>query len=137
MDLDARSPVEWLIDRAPISVSERMALRSVAEVMTTAHVGAAVVRHDDDRLAGIVTERDVLRAIAAGADPDVVWVADVMTPGLVAASPDEPIVEVVMRLLEAEIRHVAVVRGADCVGVVGMRDLLRAMTEDYRSRLTG
>src|SRR5690606_7232638 len=63
----------------PAVVHPELCLRDVARCLEEADVGAAIVTRDD-RVEGVISERDVVRALAGGADPDLIWAADVMTP---------------------------------------------------------
>ena len=120
---DAVNPVRELMSRGAISVDEKVSLRSLAVVLTELEVGVALVSRPDGS-AGVVSERDVVRAIAEGADPDEVWAADVMTRDLVLAEPEETILAVAERMSAESVRHVAVVDRGKIVGVVSARDLL-------------
>jgi CBS domain-containing protein len=75
------------------------------------------------RLVGIVTERDVVSAIADGADPATTRVADYMTDRPVTVRPDEDVEVAVRRMAELGVRHLPVVDGNRLVGVLSMRDL--------------
>jgi CBS domain-containing protein len=76
------------------------------------------------RLVGIVTERDVVAAIADGADPAATRVADYMTDRPVTVRPDEDVEVAARRMAELGVRHLPVVDGDQLVGVLSMRDLL-------------
>jgi len=99
---------------------------SLADAATRMHenqVGSLVVM-DGERLAGILTERDLTRAIAEGADPESVTVADYMTGWPTVVSPDMDVREAVAAMLELECRHLPVVEEGRVVGMVSIRDLL-------------
>jgi CBS domain-containing protein len=125
----ARDAIGSLVGRAPVSVAEKLTLRSVAAVLSAEDIGAALVLRDDGSL-GIVSERDVARALAEDADPDVVWSADVMTEEVVTARHDELVIDVAMRLLDDRVRHVAVVEGERIIGIVSSRDVFRVLADD-------
>ena len=72
---------------------------------------------------------DLVWALGQGAEPDEVWVADVMTEDLVVADPDEPILDVAARMRDEGVRHVTVVENGTIVGVVSARDLLDVMID--------
>jgi CBS domain-containing protein len=76
------------------------------------------------RLTGIVTERDIVSAIADGADPATSWVADYMTHRPTTANPEEDVQAAARRMAELGVRHLPVVDGGHLVGVLSMRDLL-------------
>ncbi len=124
-DLDRNAPVRTVTSHGAISVDERLTLRSLAAVLGEAEAGIALVRRADDSV-GVVSERDVTRALGLGADPDWVWVADVMSEDLVIAEVDEPIGDVAQRMIEENVRHVAVIDRGAIVGVASMRDVLLA-----------
>lgn len=123
--MDRSDPVRTVTSHGAISVDERLTLRSLAVVLAEAQAGVALVRRPDDSV-GVVSERDVTRALGLGANPDRVWVADVMSEELVIAEVDEPIGDVAQRMLEENVRHVAVVDRGSIVGVASMRDVLLA-----------
>ncbi len=75
------------------------------------------------RLVGIITERDVVAAIADGADPATTKVADYMTDRPVTVRPDEDLEVAARRMATLGVRHLPVVDGGRLVGVLSMRDL--------------
>ncbi|MGD9700895.1 MAG: cyclic nucleotide-binding/CBS domain-containing protein [Acidimicrobiia bacterium] len=113
-----------------ISVDERLPLRAVASVLQRHHVGAALVAQRTSEI-GIVTERDLVAAIASGADLDEVQAGMIASQRLVTVDPADRIVDVARRLIDEEVRHVAVVDRDMVVGVLSIRDLLVALVDDY------
>lgn len=111
-----------------IAVESEATLREAARRMFERNSGAALVGNPTvGSLPGIITERDVLGAIAAGRDPDTESVADNSTVD-VATVPDEASLEqAVERMMEGSFRHLLVVNGDDVVGIISMRDLVRAL----------
>ena len=107
-----------------VSVGPNTTLRTVATVLADYEVGAAVVQPSQDLPAGIVSERDIVGALARGHDPDVTVAADVMTRELITIEPSEPIDDAIARVLAHGIRHLAVVDGDEIVGLISARDLL-------------
>jgi CBS domain-containing protein len=100
--------------------------RPVAEVtgmMVKARVGSAVVLQGS-WLAGILTERDVLRAAASGLDLTTSPVAEWMTSDPMTATPDTTIEEAAEVMLSSGFRHLPVVERRELKGVVSIRDLL-------------
>ena len=100
--------------------------RSVAEVtamMVKARVGSAVVLQGS-WLAGILTERDVLRAAASGSDLTRSPVSQWMTRDPVTATPDTTVGEAAEVMLANGFRHLPVVEGRSLKGVVSIRDVL-------------
>lgn len=99
-------------------------LNQAASRMRYADVSALPVV-ESGRLVGILTERDLTRAAAEGADPNSHTVAAYMRLGPVVAQPDEDAEEVANRMLHLGIRHLPVMDGQELVGMISMRDLLR------------
>jgi len=93
-----------------------------AAAMVEANVGSAVVMQGRF-LAGILTERDVLRAAASGQDLSASLVSAWMTPDPHAASPNTSAEEAAQIMLLHGFRHLPVVEGRAVCGVVSLRDL--------------
>ena len=121
-------------------MSTRVALTSpetsVAEAavsMVKANIGSAVVMQGRF-LAGIITERDVLRSAASGEDLREARVADWMTPDPQSVSPDTSVEEAAEIMLKHGFRHLPVVEGRAVCGVVSLRDLFATRIRRPRSR---
>ena len=97
-------------------------LRSAAERMWRQQTGSLLVM-DSERLAGIITERDVLRAVALGADPATVTVDEAMTAEVFTVPPDMPLLDAAREMATRWIRHLPVEDNGRLVGMVSMRDV--------------
>jgi CBS domain-containing protein len=95
---------------------------AAAAAMVAANVGSVVVMQGRF-LAGILTERDVLRAAASGQDLSVSLVSAWMTPDPHSASPDTSSEEAAQIMLLHGFRHLPIVEGREVCGVVSLRDL--------------
>jgi len=98
---------------------------AAAAAMVDAHVGSAIVVQGTF-LAGILTERDVLRAAASGAALTTSRVSEWMTPDPQTASPDTTAAEAAQLMLLNGFRHLPVVEGRTICGIVSLRDLFAA-----------
>lgn len=96
--------------------------------MMEENVGAVAVC-DGPRLAGIFTERDVLRLASEGSAFGEAKVEDVMTRRPVTVDPDVSTVDAAHLMSERQIRHLPVVEGEYLHGMVGIRDVLRTLVE--------
>lgn len=85
---------------------------------------------EGSRLAGIVTERDVLRAAAKGADLVTESVADWMTPDPDTVGPEIPVDEVAEWMLAAGYRHLPVMEDGELLGIASIKDVLWALHSD-------
>lgn len=81
---------------------------------------------EQDRLAGVLSERDVVRSLGEGDDPAETHVFDVMTEDVVTVDVTATIEEAVELMLADEIRHLVVTENGTPYGIVSARDLLRA-----------
>ena len=98
-------------------------LADAASSMQYNEVGALPV-YEAERFVGIVTERDLVRAIADEMDPQETAVRDYMTADPAHVTPDTDIREAADRMLQMGVRHMPVVIGDEVVGMVSVRDLL-------------
>ena len=81
---------------------------------------------EDTELVGILSERDVVQAVADGVSPARVRVRQYMTEHPATADPDEDSGRVARRMVDLGVRHLPVIEHGNVVGVVSARDLLRA-----------
>jgi CBS domain-containing protein len=114
--------VQDVMTQAAITESPDDSLRSAAERMWRQQTGSLVVI-SDGRLSGIITERDVLRAVALGADPDRSTVDEAMTAEVFTVPPDMRLQEAAREMAARWIRHLPVVADGEVLGVVSMRDI--------------
>ena len=126
MPVLASDAVRRVMAAPVVTVSPETTLRAAAAVLREAGVGAAPVLDAAGVLVGVVSERDLMCAVAERGDPDDVWVADVMSTEVVSVDPDEPIIDGTMLMLDAGVRHLPVVEGGEVIGMVSMRDMLDA-----------
>jgi len=111
-----------------LTVDPNATLRRAAKVMTERGVGCAVVI-ENEKVAGIITERDILRAIAADEVMDDTKVHEVMTRDVVSGAPGWDILRAANAMTEGGFRHLLVMEMDDPVGIVSLRDLLDSMSE--------
>lgn len=109
-----------------VDVEPAATLQEAAQAMKDGKISSVLVT-EDGYLIGILTERDMVKAVAEGIDTEVVHVRDYMTPAPVAVTPDTSVEEGVQIMLEHGFRHLPIVDGErELKGVVSIRDLARA-----------
>jgi CBS domain-containing protein len=114
-----------------IWVAPDATLRQAAEVMVSTDVGSVAVEVDG-ALEGIFTERDMLRAVAEGADLDTDPVSSWMTEYPDSFDPEMAIEEAAEWMLATGFRHLPVVEGDAVIGVISIKDVLWAVTDEER-----
>ena len=101
-------------------------LRDVAKSLARSDIGVLIVL-DGDQAIGVVSERDVIQSLAAGADPDEVWAADISSAEITWGSPDDSILEAADAMTKSGIRHLPLRQAGHLVGIVSSRDILSAV----------
>jgi CBS domain-containing protein len=105
-----------------------VSLRRAAQAMTDRGVGCAVVVGNED-VQGIITERDILRAVSESQNLDETTVAEVMTKDVVSGSPAWNVIKAVKTMVEGGFRHLLIMEMDEPVGIVSLRDLMDDMAD--------
>ena len=110
-------------------------LAIAAELLTTNRIGAMPVLAAEGDLAGIVSERDLVRELAArSSEFQTLKVADVMTRNVITVGPDETVAVAAGRMVEHGIRHLPVTEGHKVRAVISIRDTVSARLAKAASR---
>jgi CBS domain-containing protein len=114
---------------AAVTDSPEDTLTDASAKMRRQQTGSLLVM-EDERLTGIITERDVLRVVADGLDPKHITLRDAMTTDVVTIGPDTGLREAAEIMFQKWFRHLPVVteRG-EVVGIISLRDLLTLVAE--------
>ncbi|HKN90418.1 MAG TPA: CBS domain-containing protein [Acidimicrobiia bacterium] len=126
-----------LVVRDLVTVGPAHTLAQAAKLMNAKRVGSAIVLTEESP--GILSERDVLRAVADGADPTVATVGDYMTWNAIVATSEWDTMEAARTMLEHGFRHLVVIDGASAheVGILSIRDLMAGILGCSRPDRTG
>lgn len=106
-------------------------LADAAAKMREQQTGSLLIM-DGDRLAGIFTERDLLKAIGRGLDPKSTPLKDVMTTDVVTISPSTKLRDAASMMASKWIRHLPAVEAGKVVGMLSQRDLLGVFAQILR-----
>jgi CBS domain-containing protein len=118
-------PVSALAADGLARVAPDVDMWELAEALVDADVGALAVG-DDDEMLGVVSERDIVRALAVRRDPSRTRAIDLAHTRLVWCDASSTVAEVAEEMMEHYVRHVLVEDGGRVVGMVSARDLLGA-----------
>jgi CBS domain-containing protein len=113
-----------------LTVGPGHTLRDAARAMAGRKVGAAVVMDPDQPGPGIITERDLLESLGGGQDPDSELVSNHLSSNLTFAARDWSLEQAAEAMVRGGFRHLVVVDGAETVGILSMRDIVRCWTAD-------
>jgi len=120
--------VSEIMTKATVTDAAQDSLAEAAARMWNAQTGSLLVM-EGEHLVGIVTERDVLRAIAHGMDPNQVPVKDLMRTDVITVGPQTSLKEAAKLMATKWIRHLPVVEGSRVVGILSQRDLTGVLAE--------
>jgi CBS domain-containing protein len=120
------------------SCSPHETLAAAAQQLTDRRIGAMVVLDDKGQVAGIISERDIVRAVAGGG-PQIMSspVQSVMTRGIIYAEPREDIDTLLSRMTDRRIRHLPVCLDGHLLGVVSIGDLVKAKIAEAQAEAEG
>ncbi len=111
----------------PLTARPTETIADVAQRMALDKVGGIVVVDDSGTPMGIFTERDLVRAAAAGTDSQTILVYDWMTPNPMTMHPDGDASEALETILERGFRHIPIVDKNELVGIVSLTELVPAV----------
>jgi CBS domain-containing protein len=107
-----------------ISVSPETRIGEAARKMVDSDVGAAIVLAPGDKLVGVITERDLMRCVSEGTEPNTP-VSDRMTRHVLTAAPTTELAEAMALMVDGHFRHLPVVNEqGNVIGLASMRDLM-------------
>jgi CBS domain-containing protein len=106
-----------------LAVSPDATIADAARRMVERETGAAVVIGEDGGLVGVISERDLMRAIPDACHPETP-VSDRMSRDVMTASPRTSVPEAMAVMIEGRFRHLPVVEAGRVLGIVSMRDLM-------------
>ncbi|MEM0370035.1 MAG: CBS domain-containing protein [Pyrobaculum sp.] len=116
---------EILARKPPVTTTPDARIKDVARIMAEKKIGLVVIvdKNQPDIPIGVVSERDIVKAVAKGIEIDR-SVREVMTSPVITIEGDEPIWNVAKVMREHNIRHVVVTKGGRLFGVISIRDLV-------------
>ena len=123
------TPISTITGDPVARVPAEATVADVAKAMAAYDVGAIVVGYEE-RPAALLSERDIVRLVAAQKDPATVPALEIASTKLVWCGADATVNQVAARMMDRYIRHVLVERDGALVGIVSARDLLGVLSGD-------
>jgi CBS domain-containing protein len=108
-----------------LTMTPGRSLREAARFLSEHNVGAAVILDPEQPGPGIITERDLVRSIGSGEDPDNEQVKDHLTSRAAFADADWGLEEAADAMASGGFRHLVVVVNGEVAGIISMRDIMR------------
>jgi CBS domain-containing protein len=108
-----------------LTITPGRTLRDAARFMADHNVGAAVIMDPEQPGPGIITERDLVRSLGAGEDPDTETVGDHLTSRATFADGDWGLEEAADAMARGGFRHLVVVSNGEVEGIISMRDIIQ------------
>lgn len=121
-----------------VSVAPAMTVAEAARILSARRIGSVLVRNDDGGIAGILSERDIVRGIAEqGAASLSLPVSDLMTRDVVFASPADTLDSVLAVMTERRFRHLPVLDQGRLVGLISIGDVVKRKIEEVTKEAEG
>jgi signal-transduction protein with cAMP-binding, CBS, and nucleotidyltransferase domain len=117
--------IKELITRPPVTISSSASLKNCAKLMRKENVGSLLVV-DGDTPKGIITERDIIQAIADDY-PLETPASKVMSTNLITADASTEVGDAALLMTNHKIRHLVVTEGGKIIGVISLRDVARSL----------
>ena len=127
--------IKEIMSRTVVSVNENENADTVAKIMKKHNIGCVPIVNDDNRLLGMITDRDiVLRLTAAGKNPIFTKISDIMTREIATTVPDADVAHVTEEMGICKVRRIPVVENGKLVGMASLGDV--AVTGCFQAELS-
>ena len=123
--------------RAVATIRPEDTVGAAVEALVSGNIGALVASEDAEHVDGIISERDIVHALARHGDALLaLTVADVMTRSVVTCDPTESVAELMAEMTNRRIRHLPVVQNGRLCGIVSIGDVVKNRLDEieYEAR---
>ena len=118
------------------SVPPQTSIAEVTRRLTEHRIGAVLVRDNDQRILGILSERDIVRSLAEhGAGALDMHASDLMTRSLRTATPETTVAEAMAMMTAGRFRHIPVLEGDRLIGLVSIGDVVKSRIMEQESEV--
>jgi CBS domain-containing protein len=119
-----------------ITIAPDASLAKAAQMLAEHRIGALIVTDSDKRVGGIISERDIVRAVAAGGAAALDQrVQEVMTHKVVTCNTAVGVAEIMEKMTAGKFRHVPVVELGRLVGIISIGDVVKAQLDEYEGEI--
>lgn len=117
------------------TIHPNQSIKDALSTLITYNIGGVVVVDDAGKIAGILTERDVLRFVATETADFSLPVHHIMTKNVIIAAPHDDLQNVVHTMTEKRFRHLPVVEKDQLMGIVTIGDVMKAQRDSYQGQV--
>jgi CBS domain-containing protein len=119
--------------KAIITVKPSDTVAAAADVLAKNRIGALIVSGDGEIVDGILSERDIVRALAkSGASCLQQTVGDIMTAAVIGCHPEDTANSVMEKMSDGRFRHMPVIEAGKMVGVISIGDVVKARIDEIQ-----
>lgn len=118
-----------------VTIDPGQPLRDAARLLAEHNIGALVVVDEQGRLVGIISERDIIQAVARLQDPLSQPVSQVMTREVVIGLPNDDLIAVAHTMTERQFRHMPIMEQGELVGIISMKDIVKSQRDQYKGEI--
>ncbi len=118
-----------------VTIRPQQPLKEAARLLAEHNIGALVVVNEADKLLGIISERDIIRA-AARLENALSWsVSEVMTKEVIIGLPNDDLIAVAHAMTEKRFRHLPIMDRGELVGIISMKDIVESQRDHYQGEI--
>jgi CBS domain-containing protein len=121
--------------REVVTIHPEQSIRDAVGLLSHHKIGALVVVDAEERLVGILSERDIIQHAAVDENVFSLAVAAVMTRKVVTGVPQDDLFSVVHTMTERRFRHLPIMDNDRLVGIISIGDVLKAQRDQYRGEI--
>lgn len=119
---------------AVVTIAPEASVGAAITLLRQKSIGALVVSHDGAAVLGILSERDIIHALAdRGAAATATTVAELMSRHVVTCAPEDGIAELMAEMTERRIRHLPVIQAGRLAGIVSIGDVVKSRLDEVES----
>jgi CBS domain-containing protein len=129
--------VRNIIDSKPIREIVTMkptdTVRAATEVLAKHRIGAVIISGDGEIVDGILSERDIVRALGVGG-PEILdqQIQDLMTAAVIGCHPEDTAISVLEKMTDGRFRHMPVIENNRMIGVISIGDVVKARIDEVQ-----
>ncbi len=119
-----------------ITVRRDQTVKDVIDILAQKRIGALIVVDGQNKLTGIISERDLVRlASTHGAAAFDLVIGDVMTKDVIIGTPQDDVLSVAHTMTERRFRHLPILDGDELIGMISIGDIMKAQRDAYRGEI--